>query len=57
MSHFLKNERIFDIADVPFTQVADDEKKKFSYDIKATGLYKGYKLRQYWVSILCLTSR
>ncbi|KAI0819368.1 Clavaminate synthase-like protein [Trametes gibbosa] len=43
-----QNERIFDIADVPFSQVADDEKKRFSYDIKATGLYKGYKLCQYW---------
>ncbi|KAJ8457010.1 hypothetical protein ONZ51_g11780 [Trametes cubensis] len=43
-----QNERIFDIADVPFSQVAEDEKKQFSYDIKATGLYKGYKLRQYW---------
>lgn len=46
-----QNERIFDIADVPFSQVAEDEKKQFSYDIKATGLYKGYKLRQYWVRL------
>ncbi|KAI0649643.1 Clavaminate synthase-like protein [Trametes meyenii] len=43
-----QNERIFDIADVPFSQVDDDEKKQLTYDIKATGLYKGYKLRQYW---------
>ncbi|KAJ3019260.1 hypothetical protein NUW54_g130 [Trametes sanguinea] len=43
-----QNDRIFDIADVPFSQVPEDEKKKFTHDIKATGLYKWYKLRQYW---------
>ncbi|KAI8989246.1 Clavaminate synthase-like protein [Trametes punicea] len=43
-----QNDRIFDIADVPFSQVSDDEKQQFTHDIKATGLYKHYKLRQYW---------
>ncbi|KZT63265.1 Clavaminate synthase-like protein [Daedalea quercina L-15889] len=43
-----QNERIFDIADVPFSGVSDEEKKMYAGDIKATGSYEGYKLRQYW---------
>ncbi|OCH94655.1 Clavaminate synthase-like protein [Obba rivulosa] len=43
--------RMFDIADVPFSQVPDDEKSSFQADIKANGSYQGYKLRQYWASI------
>ncbi|KAI0767727.1 Clavaminate synthase-like protein [Fomes fomentarius] len=43
-----QTERIFDIADVPFAQVPEDEKKQFAGDIKQTGSYRGYKLRNYW---------
>ncbi|TFK89218.1 Clavaminate synthase-like protein [Polyporus arcularius HHB13444] len=43
-----QTDRIFDIADVPFSQVTDEEKKRFAGDIKQTGSYRGYKLRQYW---------
>ncbi|EMD36736.1 hypothetical protein CERSUDRAFT_155002 [Gelatoporia subvermispora B] len=43
-----QNTRIFDVADIPFSQVGDDEKKAFQANIKATGSYQGYKLRQYW---------
>ncbi|KAH9835001.1 uncharacterized protein C8Q71DRAFT_136350 [Rhodofomes roseus] len=43
-----QNERIFDIADVPFSAVTDEEKKTYAANIKATGSYQGYKLRQYW---------
>ncbi|KAH9934537.1 Clavaminate synthase-like protein [Epithele typhae] len=43
-----QNERIFDIADVPFAQVPEEEKRGFVGDIKATGSYRGYKLREYW---------
>ncbi|KAI0708376.1 Clavaminate synthase-like protein [Earliella scabrosa] len=43
-----QTERIFDIADVPFAQVPEDEKKQYAGDIKKTGSYRGYKLRQYW---------
>ncbi|EMD36734.1 hypothetical protein CERSUDRAFT_50949 [Gelatoporia subvermispora B] len=43
-----ENARIFDIADVPFAQVSDDEKRQYAGNIKATGSYQGYKLRQYW---------
>ncbi|KDQ51706.1 hypothetical protein JAAARDRAFT_40951 [Jaapia argillacea MUCL 33604] len=41
-------ERIFDIADVPFAQVSSEEKQKYAGNIKETGSYQGYKLRQYW---------
>ncbi|KAE9405506.1 Clavaminate synthase-like protein [Gymnopus androsaceus JB14] len=41
-------ERMFDIADVPFSQVSDEEKEKYVAPTKQTGSYQGYKLRQYW---------
>ncbi|THG99700.1 hypothetical protein EW026_g2693 [Hermanssonia centrifuga] len=41
--------RIFDIADVPFTQVSDLEKQKYAGKMLETGSYTGYKLRRYWV--------
>ncbi|KAE9405499.1 Clavaminate synthase-like protein [Gymnopus androsaceus JB14] len=41
-------ERMFDIADVPFSQVSDEEKEKYVAQTKQTGSYQGYKLRQYW---------
>ncbi|KAF5325264.1 hypothetical protein D9619_009988 [Psilocybe cf. subviscida] len=40
-------ERLFDIADVPFAQVSDEEKPKYS-EQGNNGSYQGYKLRQYW---------
>ncbi|RPD60588.1 Clavaminate synthase-like protein [Lentinus tigrinus ALCF2SS1-7] len=43
-----QNDRIFDIADVAFSQVSDEEKKQYAGNFKETGLYSGYKLRQYW---------
>lgn len=45
----VQKDRIFDIADVPFTQVSDDEKRKYQGKMLETGSYQGYKLRQYWV--------
>ncbi len=44
-----------DIADVPFTQVPEEEQKQFTSKIKEVGSYRGYKPRQFWVSILCTT--
>ncbi|ESK88672.1 hypothetical protein Moror_3075 [Moniliophthora roreri MCA 2997] len=41
-------ERIFDIADIPFTQVPEDEKKLYDAKSLETGRFRGYKLRQYW---------
>jgi len=41
-------ERMFDIADVPFSQVSDEEKQKYVASPKQTGSYQGYKLREYW---------
>ena len=46
----LENDRIFDIADIPFTQVSEEEKKKYAGKIREEGSYQGYKLRQFWVS-------
>ncbi|KAJ3774622.1 Clavaminate synthase-like protein [Lentinula raphanica] len=40
--------RMFDIADVPFSRVNDEEKQKYVAQTKQTGSYQGYKLRQYW---------
>ena len=53
----MQTDRIFDIADVPFAQVPEDEKKRYAGDIKQTGSYRGYKLRNYWVSIRLLACR
>ena len=41
---------MMDIADVPFTQVSDEEKSSFAGKIKEVGSYRGYKPRQFWVS-------
>lgn len=43
--------RIFDIADIPFEQVSDEEKQQYAGKMKQTGAYRGYKPRSYWVSI------
>ncbi|RPD60559.1 Clavaminate synthase-like protein [Lentinus tigrinus ALCF2SS1-7] len=43
-----QNERMIDIADVPFTQVPEEEQKQFTSKIKEVGSYRGYKPRQFW---------
>ncbi|KAH9944884.1 Clavaminate synthase-like protein [Amylocystis lapponica] len=43
-----QNERMFDIADVPFTHVSDAEKSFYGDNIKANATYQGYKQRQVW---------
>ncbi|KAI0797314.1 Clavaminate synthase-like protein [Irpex lacteus] len=43
-----ETERIFDIADVPFSQVPDQEKEEFRAKIIEAGSYRGYKPRQFW---------
>ncbi|KAI0760891.1 Clavaminate synthase-like protein [Trametes elegans] len=43
-----QNDRMFDIADVPFTQVPGEEMKQFAADIEGSGSYRGFKRRQYW---------
>ncbi|KAK0458641.1 Clavaminate synthase-like protein [Desarmillaria tabescens] len=43
-----ENQRIFDIADIPFTDVSDSEKQQYEAKIIQTGSYQGYKHRQYW---------
>ncbi|PPQ82154.1 hypothetical protein CVT24_012555 [Panaeolus cyanescens] len=40
--------RLFDIADVVFSQMPDEEKPVYAANIEETGSYQGYKLRQYW---------
>ncbi|KAI0341627.1 Clavaminate synthase-like protein [Trametopsis cervina] len=41
-------DRVFDIADLPFSQTSDSEKQEYSERISETGSYQGYKARQYW---------
>ena len=41
---------MFDIADVTFTQVQEEEKKQLAGKIVENGSYRGYKARQMWVS-------
>lgn len=43
-----QTERIFDIADIPFAQVGDKEKKLYEGQVKVTGSYQGYKPKRYW---------
>ncbi|KAI0689337.1 hypothetical protein BC835DRAFT_1308410 [Cytidiella melzeri] len=40
--------RVFDIADVPFSQVSDEEKLEYTGNILETGTDQGYKPRRYW---------
>ncbi|KAI0703870.1 Clavaminate synthase-like protein [Cerioporus squamosus] len=42
-----QNRRIFDIADVPSTQIPEDEKKQYESNAWQTGLFRGYKPRNY----------
>ncbi|EED80261.1 predicted protein [Postia placenta Mad-698-R] len=49
-----QNERIFDIGDVPFTQVSDEEKRAYQSKIRETGSYQGYKFRQYWFTVMSM---
>ncbi|PPQ84450.1 hypothetical protein CVT24_010890, partial [Panaeolus cyanescens] len=44
----IQTNRAFDIADVVFSQLNDEEKQAYAGNIKATGSYQGFKLRQYW---------
>ncbi|KAK0187440.1 Clavaminate synthase-like protein [Armillaria mellea] len=43
-----ENQRMFDIADILFSAVSDEEKQRYEAKIIQTGSYQGYKLRQYW---------
>ncbi|KAJ7243604.1 hypothetical protein B0H12DRAFT_1203715 [Mycena haematopus] len=43
-----QTERMFDIADVPFSCVDSEEKRVYTAKMKQNGSYQGYKPRQYW---------
>jgi len=43
-----QNDRIFDIADVPFHSVPDEEKRTYACDMKGAGSYQGYKMKSLW---------
>ncbi|KAF8577574.1 Clavaminate synthase-like protein [Ramaria rubella] len=43
-----QTDRMFDIADIPFSQVPEEDKPKFTGNIKELGSYQGYKPRNYW---------
>ncbi|KAJ7835315.1 hypothetical protein B0H13DRAFT_2240094 [Mycena leptocephala] len=44
----IQTERMFDVADVPFSCVDSEEKQLYTANIEETGSYQGYKPRQYW---------
>ncbi|TBU57579.1 Clavaminate synthase-like protein [Dichomitus squalens] len=43
-----QNDRLIDIANVPFTQVPEEEQRSFVSKIRELGEWKGYKPRQFW---------
>ncbi|EJF58284.1 Clavaminate synthase-like protein [Dichomitus squalens LYAD-421 SS1] len=43
-----QNDRMVDIADIPFSQVSEDDKRQYASKIKETGSYRGFKPRQFW---------
>ncbi|EPQ50556.1 Clavaminate synthase-like protein [Gloeophyllum trabeum ATCC 11539] len=43
-----QTKRMFDIANVPFDEVSQEEKERYVGNIKLNGAYQGYKLPQYW---------
>ncbi|KAH0826421.1 hypothetical protein J3R83DRAFT_5396 [Lanmaoa asiatica] len=45
-----QRDRIFDIADVPFTAVPLEEMKIYSANIEKVGYYAGFKGRKYWAN-------
>ncbi|KAH0831127.1 hypothetical protein J3R83DRAFT_13693 [Lanmaoa asiatica] len=45
---FYVTDRMFDIADIPFTAVRDEEKQAYAGTMKQTGSFQGYKLRRYY---------
>ncbi|OAX32942.1 Clavaminate synthase-like protein [Rhizopogon vinicolor AM-OR11-026] len=52
VNHGYKQEettRMFDIGDVPFSCVPDNEKPKYAAKMFEAGSEEGYKLRKYWV--------
>ncbi|KAG6824875.1 hypothetical protein H0H92_005560 [Tricholoma furcatifolium] len=40
--------KMFQIADIPFSKVTQDEKEQYVGQMKLTGSYQGYKPRGYW---------
>ncbi|KAK7042536.1 Clavaminate synthase-like protein [Favolaschia claudopus] len=43
-----QTQRMFDIADVPFSSVGDEEKHFYTPNIEEAGSFQGYKPREYW---------
>ncbi|KAI0752490.1 hypothetical protein C8Q80DRAFT_1267037 [Daedaleopsis nitida] len=43
-----QNERMCDVADVPLSNVAEEEKKKYVVKGREIGIFRGYKPRQYF---------
>ncbi|KAK7053088.1 hypothetical protein VNI00_004409 [Paramarasmius palmivorus] len=44
-----ETERIFDIANIPFTRVPEEEKLLYDAKSHESGSFQGYKLREYWI--------
>ena len=54
---FEQNDRMCDIANIPFSQVSEEEKRAFTGKIKEVGSYRGYKPRQFWVYAFLVETR
>lgn len=42
---------MFDIADLTFSGVSNEDKQKYAGKIAEAGSFQGYKPRQYWVHV------
>lgn len=47
---------MFDIANVTFDNVSDEEKQAYTTSFEKMGQYIGYKPRKQWVCLVCFTS-
>ena len=52
----IQNDRMFDIANVAFDNVSDEEKQAYTTSFEKMGQYLGYKPRKQWVCLLRCSS-
>ena len=43
------------IADLPLSNVSEEEKRQYVVKVREVGLFRGYKMRQFFVSVLSLS--
>ena len=50
----VQNDRMFDIANVAFDNVSDEEKQAYTTSFEKIGQYQGYKPPKQWVCLISL---